>query len=341
MAIVSGVAHVTPEGGTSDGVVVGVDIGGTKIALRAVSPGAPSEVVGEARVDTPSGEGGDVLVAAVADATESLVGGAPAALGIGVAGLITRAGVVRYSPNLPGVVEFPLATGLADVLGCPVVVDNDATAATLAEWRLGAGVGHENLVMVTLGTGIGAGVVAGGRLQRGAHGFAGEPGHMIVNPGGASCVCGQQGCWEAYASGSALGRLGREAVAAGEAPSLAKAAAGGVVRGEDVAAAVVAGDPDAVAVLDRFAWWVALGVANLVNLLDCSAVVIGGGLVELGDHLLDPVRRHLPALLMGVDHRPGVAVLPAALGPAAGSVGAALAAVEAVGGGGGDGGSVA
>lgn len=333
--------HVRREGTTSDRLVVGVDIGGTKIALRAVSPESPSVAVGEARVDTPSGEGGDALVAAVADATESLVGGAPVALGVGVAGLITRAGVVRYSANLPGVVEFPLAEGLASVLGCPVVVDNDATAAALAEWRLGAGVGHEDLVMVTLGTGIGAGVVIGGRLQRGAHGFAGEPGHMIVNPSGASCVCGQRGCWEVYASGNALGRLGSEAVAAGEAPSLAAVATEGLVRGEQVAAAVVAGDPDAVAVLDRFAWWVALGVANLVNVLDCSAVVIGGGLVDLGDHLLDPVRRHLPTLLMGAAHRPAVAVLPAALGPAAGSVGAALAAAEAVGGGGGDGGSVA
>ena len=144
-----------------------------------------------------------------------------------------------------------------------------------------------------------------------------------------------------YASGNALGRLGSEAVAAGEAPSLAAVATAGLVRGEHVAAAVVAGDPDAIAVLDRFAWWVALGVANLVNVLDCSAVVIGGGLVDLGDHLLDPVRRHLPTLLMGAAHRPEVAVLPAALGPAAGSVGAALAAAEAVGGGGGDGGSVA
>lgn len=323
-----------------DPVVVGIDIGGTKVALRAVSVAEPATVLAEARVDTPPG-GGDALVDAVAAAVGSLAGAAPQAVGVGVAGLITRDGVVRYSPNLPGVTEFALRAKLAAALGCPVVVDNDATAATLAEWQVGAGVGHDDLLLVTLGTGIGAGLVLGGRLQRGANGFAGEPGHMVVEPGGARCACGQSGCWEAYASGSALARLGADAVAAGEAPAVAALAGDRPVQGEDVAAAVLADDAGAAAVLDRFAWWVALGVGNLVSVLDCSVVVVGGGLVELGDHLLDPVRRHLTTMVMGAAHRPAVEVVPAALGPAAGAVGAALAAAEAVGGRRGDGGSVA
>lgn len=321
-------------------LIVGVDVGGTKVALRSATPTDPARTVTETRVATPDG-GGDELVASLADAARSLVGGAPAALGVGVAGLVTRSGVLRYSPNLPGVQEYPLSARLAEVLGCPVVVDNDATAATLAEWQVGAGVGHRDLVLVTLGTGIGAGIVMGGQLQRGAHGFAGEPGHLLVQPGGAVCACGQRGCWEAYASGSALARLGSEAVATGEAPRLAELAGGGAVRGEHVAAGVLEGDPGARDVLDRFAWWVAVGLANLVTLLDCSMVVVGGGLVDLGDHLLDPVRRHLPELLMGAAHRPPVEVVAAALGPTAGAVGATLAAGGAVGAEGDVGGSVA
>lgn len=329
-------------GGASDrdGVVVGVDIGGTKVALRAVPTGDASVTLAESRVDTPAG-GGDALAAAVVDAARALAGDRLVGLGVGVAGLVTRDGMVRYSPNLPGVEEFPLGERLADALGCVVVVDNDATAATLAEWRLGAGVGHDDLVMVTLGTGIGGGLVVGGRLQRGAHGFAGEPGHMVVDPGGASCACGGRGCWEAYASGSALARLGAEAVAAGEAPALATMAAAGTLRGEDVAEAAAAGDAGALAVLDRFAQWVALGLANLATVLDCSLIVLGGGLIELGDLLVSPVRHHLAPRVMGAAHRPLVEVVPAALGAGAGSVGAALAAAEAVGGGAGDGGSVA
>jgi len=313
-----------------DGTVVGVDIGGTKVGLRAVAPDDPSVVLAEARVDTPSGDP-DALVGAVTDATIERAGGRPAALGGGVAGLVTRDGVVRYSPNLPGVQEFPLGQRLSDSLGCPVVVDNDATAATLAEWRVGAGRGHDDLLLVTLGTGIGAGLVMGGQLQRGAHGFAGEPGHMVVDPAGAPCACGRRGCWEAHASGSALGRMGAEAAAAHDASVLAALADGGVLRGEDVVAAALGGDDVARSVLDGFARWVALGLANLVSVLDCSVVVIGGGLVDLGDLLLEPVRQHLGGLVMGAAHRPAVTVVSAALGSSAGSAGAALAAAQAVG----------
>ncbi len=329
-----------PLGAVDGPVVVGVDIGGTKVALRAVAAQRPAVTLAESRVDTPPGTG-DALVAAVADAARALVGDRLVALGVGVAGLVTRDGVVRYSPNLPGVEEYPLRARLAATLGGAVVVDNDATVAALAEWRLGAGVGHDDLIMVTLGTGIGGGLVVGGRLQRGAHGFAGEPGHMIVDPGGARCACGGAGCWEAYASGSALARLGTEAAAAGEAPTLAALVAVGRLRGEDVAAAAVDGDAGALAVLDRFAWWVALGLANLTSVLDCSLVVVGGGLIELGELLLAPLRRHLASLLMGAAPRPPVAVVAASLGAGAGSAGAALAAAEAVGATAGDGGSVA
>ncbi len=148
------------------------------------------------------------------------------------------------------------------------------------------------MVLVTLGTGIGGGLIVGDELVRGAAGFAGEPGHMVVDPNGPPCPCGRRGCWERYASGSGLGRLGREAAEAGRAGAVVALAGGDpeAVRGEHVTAAAAGGDPEALAVMADFAWWVALGMANLVNLLDPEVVIIGGGLAEAGELLLGPTR---------------------------------------------------
>ena len=182
--------------------------------------------------------------------------------------------------------------------------------------------------MLTLGTGIGGGLVVDGQLVVGAHGFAGEVGHMVVDPSGPPCPCGQRGCWERFASGSGLGRLGREAAQAGRAPSLVELAGGDpeAVRGEHVTRAAAAGRPDALAVMESFAWWLGLGLANLVNLLDPEVVVVGGGLVEAGECLLGPTRRALSRLVQAGHLRPEVPVLPARLGERAGAVGAALLA---------------
>ncbi len=139
------------------------------------------------------------------------------AIGVGLPGLIDRDGVLRMGPNLPGIVDLDVEEALADVLGRPVVVDNDANCAAWAEHRLGASQGHDHALLVTLGTGIGAGIIADRRLLTGAHGMAAEPGHMIVDPAGPRCPCGQRGCWERYASGSGLGFLAREAALAGRA----------------------------------------------------------------------------------------------------------------------------
>ena len=203
--------------------------------------------------------------------------------------------------------------------------------AALAEWRVGAGRGVDDLAVVTLGTGIGAGLVVGGRLVTGANGFAGEPGHVVVEPDGEPCPCGARGCWERYASGSGLALLARRAVAAGLAPGVLEAAGGDVeaVRGEHVVAAFAAGDTGAAAIVDDFARWIAIGLAGLVTTLDLGRVVIGGGLVAMGDDLLDPVRRHLPPLVLGAAHRPPVEVVAAELGPEAGAVGAAISAGDA------------
>jgi glucokinase len=300
---------------------LGVDVGGTK--LLAVTVDGAGTVLSEQKVARPVG--GDAVV----DAIVELAGDATA-VGLGIAGLVDRDGVLRVAPNLAEIEDFPFRARLAERLGRPVAVDNDATAATWGEFRAGAAASAHDAVVVTLGTGIGGGIVSGGVLQRGANGFGGEPGHMVVQPDGPACPCGRRGCWERYASGSGLGRLARDAAEAGRVPAVVALAGGDPegVRGEHVGDAAQAGDAGALAVIDDFAWWVALGVANLVNVLDPEVVVIGGGLVELGDVLLDPVRRCYDDLVLAPRHRPAVPILAATLGERAGAIGAGLLALE-------------
>ena len=182
--------------------------------------------------------------------------------------------------------------------------------------------------MATIGTGIGGGLIADGLLQRGRHGFAGEIGHMVVDPSGPRCPCGQSGCWERYASGSGLGWMGREAAQAGVATRVVDLAGGDPedVRGEHVTVAAAEGDRQAEAVMGRFAWWLALGLANLANILDPELIVLGGGIVESGSVLLGPARDAFDRLLEGARHRPPVPIVAASLGERAGAVGAALRA---------------
>jgi glucokinase len=300
---------------------LGVDVGGTK--LLAVVVDGDGAVVSEQKVARP--RGGDAVVETVAGLAADVD-----AIGLGIAGLVDRGGVLRVAPNLAEIEDFPFRDRLADRLGRPVAVDNDATVAAWGEFRVGAAAGAQDAVVVTLGTGIGGGVIAGGVLQRGATGFAGEPGHMVVDPNGPACPCGRRGCWERFASGSGLGRLGREAAEAGRAPAVLELAGGDpeAVRGEHVGDAAQAGDVGALAVMDAFAWWVALGVANLVNILDPEVVVVGGGLVELGDVLLDPVRSKYTDLVLAPQHRPAVPIVAATLGERAGAIGAGLLALD-------------
>jgi glucokinase len=314
----------------SRAVTVGVDVGGTKCLGVAVA--ADGQVVAEQREPTP--RGGDALietlVGIVADLT--VVVGSPDAVGVGVPGLVDRSGTLRVAPNLGGVRSLEVGNRLRAAMGLPVVVDNDATCAAWGEHTAGAAKGADHSVLVTLGTGIGGGIVASGRVERGVNGFAGEVGHMVVDPDGLPCVCGRRGCWERYASGSGLGRLGRDAALAGRAPTVVELAGGDPesVRGEHVTAAAMAGDDAALAIMGTFGWWVALGVANLVAVLDPEVVVIGGGLSEVGELLLAPVRKAYRDLVMAHDERPPVDIVPAALGEHAGAVGAGLLARDAL-----------
>jgi glucokinase len=319
------------------GAVAGIDLGGTKVLARAVDPLRPHDVLATARRATPRGAPAilDALVGVVADLRAGLGPDGPplAAVGVGAAGLIDGDGALRVAPNLPGLIDVPLRRELEAALGVPVVVDNDANCAAWAEARAGAAIGAAEAVVVTLGTGIGAGLIVGGRLRRGAHGFAGEVGHMVVDPDGPPCPCGRRGCWERYASGSGLGRLARDVAEVRGASELLALAGGDpeAVRGEHVTAAAHHGDPVALEILRQFGWWVAVGLANLANLLDPEVAVIGGGLVEAGPLLLDPVRAAYHELLYGDEHRPAMRIVEARFGAEAGALGAALLAADRAG----------
>jgi glucokinase len=310
-------------------LTLGLDLGGTKVLGVALSD--RGEVVAECRRPTPRDD--DALMDTLGAAAEELIATTSGdcevvAVGVGAPGLVDRDGVLLAAPNLPYVDRLPLRAGLAARLHLPVRAENDATCAAWGERQIGAARGKDNVVVVTLGTGIGGGMITDGRLYRGANGFAGEIGHMVVEPHGPACPCGQRGCWERYASGSGLGRLAREAAHAGQVPRVLQLAGDDpeAVRGEHVTRAAIEGDAGACAVFGRFAWWLALGLSNLANVFDPQMFVIGGGLVEAGDVLFEPARAAFADLVEAADRRPEIKIVPAALGERAGAMGAAALA---------------
>lgn len=291
-----------------------------------IDPRRPAEVIRSKRVPTPSGP--DALLDGIEELTEALAVSESATVGVGIPGLIDREDRFRAGPNLPGVIDLPVGADLRARLGRRVVADNDATCATAAEFSAGAGVGHDDGVLLTIGTGIGGGIVMDGKVRHGANGFAGEFGHIMLDPAGPLCPCGRRGCFERYASGSGLGRIARDAAIAGKLSAVVTRAGGDVeaVRGEHVVAAARGGDTDAGAVLDEFAWWLAAGIADMITVFDPSIVVLGGGVMEAGDLILHRVQARVPGQVMAARHRPEVTVAEAKLGEEAGAIGAAILA---------------
>jgi glucokinase len=334
---------VSPDAGPSAGadVAYGVDIGGTKVL--GVALGTSDRLVAEARVATPGTQPADApFGGAVADAVTEVVAqldaalahdqstsvGAPA-IGVGAPGMVDRQGRLQFAPNLPQAhgLDWYELIGVR-LAGRTLLIENDANFAVLAEHRLGSAQGYHHVMMVTLGTGIGGGLIVDGRVQVGGHGFAGEIGHMVVDPAGPLCPCGRRGCWERYASGGGLGVLAREAALAGTLPEVVRVAGGDPesVRGEDVSAAALAGDPGARRVVEDVGWWVGFGLANLAAVVDPECFVLGGGLVQAGDILLDAARSAYAQLVEGGERRPPTAIVTASFGERSGAVGAALAA---------------
>ena len=301
-------------------LTVGVDVGGTKVLAGVVD--AAGTVLARTRLNTPDRSQAPrdteaIIFAALDDLCSSFD---IAAVGVGAAGFVDESGTVLFAPHLSWRAE-PIGSVLAERLGIPVVVDNDANTAARAEMIYGAGRGFGEAVCVTLGTGIGGALVVNGRVIRGSHGLAGEFGHMPMVPGGRSCECGQSGCWEQYCSGRALIRAAVQATGAtGTGPA-----------GFEITRAARAGAGWALDAFHEVGRWLGVGLAGLASAFDPAIIVVGGGLSEAGDVLLEPARDAFAERLPGGAHRPEVRILSAHLGVDAGFVGAASMAREVLG----------
>lgn len=329
----------------SRAVGIGIDVGGTKILAGAVT--TSGEVLAISREPSPADT--DDLAAALCAAVDGLTSmlgddaGRVRALGLALPGLVRPDGVLRAAPNLGAAADVDIQIGPR--FGEPVIeriaaaggsisagaaYDNDATCAAFAEATVGAAAGDGDVVVISFGTGIGAGVVIGGKVVRGGHGFAGEIGHVVIDPNGPDCPCGRRGCWERYASGPALAALARAKGLGlvGDSPSHPTEEE---LRAEDVVDAARAGDALALEIVEDFASWVALGLSNAVELLDPARFVLGGGLMQSADVLLQPIRKAFVAETRPAHQRDGSDLVVATLGGDAALIGAALLGLEKLG----------
>lgn len=305
-------------------LTIGVDVGGTKVLAGVVDQ--YGGLGATARRSTPGRRvDAELVEETIADAVSAVANGRPiAAVGVAAAGFVDAAGQrVMFAPHLPWQGEDVRAR-LSKRIGAAVVLDNDANAAAWAEWRYGAARDTTNVIVVTMGTGIGGGIVLDGRVLRGRNGMAGEFGHMQVVPDGHPCECGGRGCWEQYSSGNALVRFARERI--GVRPTVLEDLCHGnpdLLTGPMVTEAAEEGDLVARDAFAAVGDWLGVGLANLVAAFDPERIVIGGGVSAAGDRLLEPARRALVRSLVGAAQRVVPDVVRAKLGPEAGLVGAA------------------
>jgi glucokinase len=320
----------------STGCVIGVDLGGTKLLAGAVDPALNVHH----RATRPARARDqvallDTIVAAVREVRDAIDGesGTVDAVGFGIPCMIDQErGMAVKSIHLP-IANLPFRDVMAERLGLPVFVDNDANAAMLAEWRFGAAAGAREAAMLTIGTGIGGGLVVGNALQRGSQGAGAEFGHMVVEADGPPCPgnCPNRGCLEAMASGNALGREAQRIALALPDSGLGRAlAAGREISGPLVTDLAHDGDAAAIDALTAIGGWLGIGVCNLVNMLNPDVVVIGGGVIAAGELLLEPVRAVVAerALSPAREH---VRIVPARFGAESGMLGAAVLALEGIG----------
>lgn len=304
--------------------ILGVDIGGTDIKLGIVS--AEGEIVEREKIPTLAGKGPRYAAERIAAWLEERRAGHPemVAAGIDCAGLIDGSkGYLYYSPNLPGWEDLDLRGLFSGALGMPVTVDNDVNCAAWGEYILGAGRGTQHFVCMTLGTGIGGGVVADGRLYRGWQGLAGEIGHQVIDPSGPKCTCGTAGCLEAMASASSIVSRARSAIAAGAESVLEDSES---LTSKDVAGAAAGGDEVAIEAFTAAGRALGTGLANIVHLFNPEVIAVGGGVAGAGDLILEPARESMRGQLMA-DIFASVKVVPAELGNMASLVGASMMAL--------------
>lgn len=302
---------------------MGVDIGGTELRVAVLD--REGDIVLVRRTATHATGGPHAVIdqiATLADTIDAAMRGAILGVGVGVPGpLDAERGHVHVAPALKGWVDVPLASDLGAVLGLPVHLENDAHAAALGEWRFGAGRGLKHMVYVTVSTGIGGGVIANGSLLRGANGLAGLFGHMAITESSPPCFCGNIGCWEAVASGSAMGWLATDALARFPKSRIAVLAGGGPVTARHVFEAAASGDDLGRSLLDREAEYLACGFVNLLHLFSPEAIVVGGGVGRRLSEMSAAITTHVTQRALP-PYR-GVPILEAALGDMSGVIGAA------------------
>ena len=305
---------------------IGVDVGGTKVLGGVVDESGT--VVKTARRDTPR-EGGSALTQAIADVAKELMAEFTIdSVGVSAAGFVSSdRKTMLATPNIAGWNGVDLDYQLTSLIGLPVVIENDANAAAWGEARFGAGRGKRHMLMLTVGTGIGGGIVVNGELYRGAFGTAAEIGHIRVVPEGHLCGCGARGCFEQYGSGNALMRHTREAIAAS--PDIARnllSRGDGTLEGltgKAITDAARDGDAVALAAFNTTAHWLGAGIASLAVVLDPECVVIGGGVIDAGEILLKPTREALERSMPFAGKHPYPEIIGAQLGNEAGLVGVA------------------
>lgn len=310
---------------TRDGpnAAIGIDIGGTHLRIAVVAADGTVDEVSEHGTPVSAGTDPDQAADRLLESLTAAItaSGAPTDLpiGVGFAGAITPDGVAVYGPNV-STRDVAIRAAVVEATGNQAVtVVNDANAAAWGEYTFGSGRGVEHMVMVTLGTGVGGGVVTEGALVEGFQGFGGELGHVVVQADGWECTCGNRGCLEAYASGKSLIRHANDLLATGRDSSLA----GTHMEPADVSRAAAAGDEVAVEAIERAGQWLGIGLAGLVNVFDPAIVIIGGGVTEhVHEWLLPAVSSVTPRRTMGHLHREPPAFVVAELGDAAGVIGA-------------------
>jgi glucokinase len=273
---------------------IGVDLGGTH--LRAVRLDQEGHIHAHQRVATASTAGPTAVITQIEQLITQVIGDRDRSeiLGVGVASpgpVDLQAGVARQAPTIQGWYDVPLRAILSERTGLPVELNNDGHVATLGEWRFGSGQGCEHFVYVTISTGIGGGVISDGRLVLGRQGMAAELGHMTLQPDGPLCCCGNHGCWEALASGSALAQFARQALARGARSTIAAIAAGALVSGAHVAEAAAQSDELALRLLRDEGEWIGIGLVNLLHLYAPDRIALGGGVMASMPLLEAHIRR--------------------------------------------------
>ena len=311
---------------TNNSNAIGIDVGGTKVLGGVVSP--TGEILATARRDTPR-EGGKVLTQTIADvATELSNKYQVDSIGVSAAGFISSdRQTILATPNIAGWNGVNLVNELTQILGKRIVLENDANSAAWGEFKFGAGRGRNDLMMLTLGTGVGGGLILDGSVFRGAFGIGAELGHLRIVPDGHLCGCGIRGCLEQYASGSALMRHAREAINAS--PDLARnllARGDGTVeglKGHHITEAARDEDPVALAAFNTMASYLGAGIASLCTVIDPSCIALGGGVIDAGEIFLAPTRKAALSLIPFSGKHPFPEIVAAELGNNAGLVGVA------------------